>query len=287
MACAMEWPWAGPNSSVRRMSISRVPCSRSIRFCSRSVDILPEVYAAFGRMSRGTGEMLALLDRYVQWRTACAPDLENHGLLAAPHAGRDHGIHLEEALKRLGRGSGVSVCGGLAPDGQREVRRRARKIRQAFIGDLSVHARRVELTLTGGVDRNNRSAGGWIVGAVHAAVLIEDRALAVAQREDGWGRGDNVHIEGVAGGAIVVHLHDDALANAAGELIRRDGVDLIWSHVEQRRWCTIDENRDIVGIAVQRVGGRIHLPKQRRSWAQVRTEHAKDQAGRKARVGEA
>jgi len=47
----MAWPWAGPNSSVRRMSMSRVPWCRSMRL---SVDILPEAYGSFGRMSRGT-----------------------------------------------------------------------------------------------------------------------------------------------------------------------------------------------------------------------------------------
>src|SRR5713226_6379529 len=45
IALAMAWPCAGPSSSVRRISRSKVPCSNSIRsFCSL-VDILGEVRA--------------------------------------------------------------------------------------------------------------------------------------------------------------------------------------------------------------------------------------------------
>src|SRR5580704_17934904 len=40
MALAMAWPCAGPSSSVRRISKSRVPCRSSIRCRSSLVDIL-------------------------------------------------------------------------------------------------------------------------------------------------------------------------------------------------------------------------------------------------------
>src|SRR5262245_8242072 len=43
MDLAMAWPWIGPNSRVRRISRSRVPCSMSIgsSFCLR-IDALVE-----------------------------------------------------------------------------------------------------------------------------------------------------------------------------------------------------------------------------------------------------
>src|SRR5713226_9700000 len=47
MACAMAWPCAGPNTRVRRISMSSVPCSRSIFSASLWVDILAEHRAAW------------------------------------------------------------------------------------------------------------------------------------------------------------------------------------------------------------------------------------------------
>src|SRR5437879_5224745 len=42
MACAMACPCAGPKSSVRRISMSSVPCNRSIFSAALWVDILAE-----------------------------------------------------------------------------------------------------------------------------------------------------------------------------------------------------------------------------------------------------
>src|SRR3989442_15531019 len=47
MAWAMAWPCAGPKSRVRRISMSRVPCSSSTRLNSLWVDILAEPNAAW------------------------------------------------------------------------------------------------------------------------------------------------------------------------------------------------------------------------------------------------
>src|SRR5690348_8404285 len=65
MALAMACPWAGPESSVRRIRRSRVPCRSSIRSCSSLVDILGEGYAGSSRMSRGVPAKTVCLRRAV------------------------------------------------------------------------------------------------------------------------------------------------------------------------------------------------------------------------------
>jgi hypothetical protein len=52
MAFAMAWPCVGPNTKVRKMSKSSVPCSSSMRSFSSLVDIPGEAYALFSRMTR-------------------------------------------------------------------------------------------------------------------------------------------------------------------------------------------------------------------------------------------